>query len=54
MAFSGVLPIGAHYLNPEGSLPVAASFCDYASAANTWTRENSCRTWFPIECGPLD
>lgn len=54
MAFSATLPIGAHYLNPEGSLPVTAFFCDYASAGNMWTRENSYRTWLPIESGPND
>ena len=50
MAFSATLPIGPHYENPEGALPSAVSFCDYASAANEWTRLNYCRTWFPVEC----
>ena len=54
MAFSATLPIGAHYLNPEGSLPVTVSFCDYASAGNAWTRENNYRTWMPVESGPND
>ena len=54
MAFSATLPIGAHYLNPEGSFPVTVFFCDYASAGNEWTRANSYRTWIPVESGPED
>ena len=54
MAFSATLPIGAHYLNPEGAFPSTVFFCDYASAGNAWTRGNSYRTWIPVECGPLD
>lgn len=52
MTFSAVLPIGIHTRNPEGALPEAVTFCDYASAGNTWLRDNYYRTWFPIEHGP--
>lgn len=54
MSFSAVLPIGSHTENPEGALPTAVSFCDYASAGNAWRRDNSYRTWFPVEFGPSD
>ena len=54
MAFSAPLPLGAHYLNPEGALPATVFFCDYASAGNRWSRDNNYRTWFPIESGPDD
>ena len=54
MAFSAVLPIGSHTENPEGALPTAVSFCDYASAGNAWRRDNSYRTWFPVEFGPSE
>ena len=52
MTFSAVLPIGIHTHNPEGRLPEAVTFCDFASAGNTWQRDNYYRTWFPIEYGP--
>lgn len=52
MAFSATLPIGSHHENPEASLPTTVFFCDYASAGNTWTRDNHYRTWFPVELGP--
>jgi DUF1680 family protein len=52
MAFSGTLPIGSHHENPEAYLPTTVFFCDYASAGNTWTRDNYYRTWFPVELGP--
>ena len=52
MAFSATLPIGSHHANPEGRLPTTVFFCDYASAGNTWQRDNYYRTWFPIEYGP--
>ena len=29
-------------------------FCDYASAGNTWHRDNTYRTWFPEEYGPTE
>jgi DUF1680 family protein len=54
MAFSAVLPIGTHHENPEASLPTTVFFCDYASAGNTWTRDNYYRTWFPMEFGPAE
>ena len=52
MAFSATLPIGSHHENPEAYLPTTVFFCDYASAGNTWTRDNHYRTWFPVELGP--
>ena len=54
MTFSAKLPLGAHYLNPEGALPTSVHFCDFASAGNAWSRDNSYRTWLPIERGHLD
>ena len=52
MAFSATLPIGSHHANPEGAEPSTVFFCDYASAGNTWRRDNYYRTWFPVEYGP--
>ena len=52
MAFSATLPVGSHHANPEGCLPTTVFFCDYASAGNTWHRDNYYRTWFPVEFGP--
>ena len=52
MAYSATLPIGSHHENPEACLPTTVFFCDYASAGNTWTRDNNYRTWFPVELGP--
>jgi hypothetical protein len=52
MAFSVTLPIGSHTENPEASLPTTVFFCDYASAGDTWRRDNFYRTWFPIEYAP--
>ena len=54
MAWNAVLPIGSHTENPEGRYPEAVVFCDYASAGNTWDRDNYYRTWFPIEWGPTE
>lgn len=54
MAFSATLPIGSHHENPEGALPATVSFCDYASAGNTWQRDNYYRTWFPEEYAPTE
>ena len=51
MAFSATLPLGSHHENPEGALPTTVFFCDYASAGNTWTRDNYYCTWFPMEYG---
>ena len=51
MAFSATLPIGWHPENPEARLPVTVSFCDYASAGNSWRRLDTYRTWLPIEYG---
>lgn len=52
MTFTATLPIGSHDENPEGAYPTTVSFCDFASAGNTWTRDNTYRTWFPIEYAP--
>ena len=54
MAFSATLPIGSHHENPEGALKATVFFCDYASAGNTWHRDNFYRTWFPEEYGPTE
>ena len=54
MAFSATLPIGSHHENPEGANPSTVFFCDYASAGNTWCRDNYYRTWFPVEWGPME
>ena len=54
MAFSATLPIGSHHENPEGALQETVFFCDYASAGNTWHRDNCYRTWFPEEYGPTE
>ena len=54
MAFSATLPIGSHSENPEASNPTTLFFCDYASAGNTWRRDNYYRTWFPVELGPTE
>ena len=54
MAFSATLPIGSHHENPEGANAETVFFCDYASAGNTWHRDNYYRTWFPIEWGPTE
>ena len=54
MAFSATLPIGSHHENPEAGLATTVFFCDYASAGNTWTRDNYYRTWVPVELGPSD
>ena len=54
MAFSATLPIGSHHANPEGANPGTVFFCDYASAGNTWRRDDFYRTWFPIEWGPTE
>ena len=54
MAFSATLPIGSHHENPEGALPSTVFFCDYASAGNTWQRDNYYRTWFPEEYAPTE
>ena len=54
MTFSATLPIGSHHENPEGALPETVMFCDFASAGNTWHRDNYYRTWFPIEWGQFE
>jgi len=54
MAFSATLQIGVHHENSEGAYPSTVFFCDFASAANSWRRDDYCRTWFPIELGPRD
>jgi len=54
MAFSATLPLGSHHENPEGRLPTTVFFCDYASAGNTWQRDNYYRTWFPEEYAPTE
>lgn len=52
MTFSATLPVGSHAENPEGAYPATVTFCDYASAGNTWHRDNHYRTWFPMERAP--
>ena len=52
MQFAAVLPVGAHNENPEGAHGSMLTFCDYASAGNSWHRDNYYRTWFPIELAP--
>jgi uncharacterized protein len=54
MAFNAVVPIGSHTENPEGRYSEPATFCDFASAGNTWHRDNYYRTWFPIEWSPTE
>ncbi len=54
VTFSATLPIGSHHENPEGKLPETVTFCDFASAGNTWHRDNYYRTWFPIEWGQFE
>ena len=54
MAFSATLPTGSHHENPEGANPSAVLFCDYASAGNTWRRDDYYRTWFLVELGPTE
>ena len=54
MSFSATLPFGSHHENPEGALPSTVFFCDFASAGNTWTRDNGYRTWIPVEYGPFE
>ena len=54
MAFSATLPIGSHAENAEARNPSTVFFCDYASAGDTWQRDNYYRTWFPIEFGPTE
>ena len=54
MAFSATLPIAPHNENPEGALPSTVFFCDYASAGNTWHRDDCYRTWFPVLFGPTE
>ena len=48
------LQVGSHSENPLEARPSQVSFCDYASAGNEWTTENSYRTWFPLEQHPWD
>jgi len=54
MAFSATLPLGQHKENREAQNPATVFFCDFASAGNTWQRNNYYRTWFPIELSPED
>ncbi|MDD4101595.1 MAG: glycoside hydrolase family 127 protein, partial [Kiritimatiellae bacterium] len=54
MAFSATLPIGSHHANPEGANHATVFFCDFASAGNTWNRDNYYRTWFPEEYEPTE
>lgn len=54
MAFTGILPIGVHTENPEGRYPEAVFFCDYASAGNTWNRDDHYQTWFIDEFSPSE
>ena len=54
MVFSANLCCGTHYENPEGVRPKTVYFCDYASAGNRWSEDNSYRVWFPCEYGPTE
>lgn len=54
MTFSANLPLGQHHENPEGALGETVFFCDFASAGNTWHRDNTYQTWFPEELRPTD
>ncbi len=54
MNFCGILNTGSHSENPETRLPAAVSFCDYASAGNTWDSSSAYRIWFPLELSPKD
>ena len=51
MVFETTLPLGLHWVGENGKLPLSVRFCDYASAANTWSPENACRVWLPEEYG---
>ena len=51
MVFVATLPLGAHYYNSEGGLQPSVSFCDFASAGNTWRHADSYRVWLPMERG---
>ncbi len=54
MAFTAPLSADVHSENPEGALPSAVGFCDYASAGNRWSTGNYYRTWFPILRRPVE
>ena len=54
MTYSATLPLGGHHENPEGANETTVFFCDYASAGNTWTRDNYYQTWYPEELRPTD
>ena len=54
MAFSATLHAGGHGENPEGALPQAIGFCDYASAGNRWSTKNYYRTWLPLLRAPTE
>ncbi len=54
MMFAAVLHGGTHSENPEASLPECLYFCDYASAGNSWARDDYYRTWFPLELMPRE
>lgn len=45
----GLVATGQHTKDPAETYPTAMSFCDYASAGNTWTDESAYRVWLPIE-----
>ena len=47
MAFSASLPVGIH----RGDA-ASVFFCDYASAGNSWQRNNHYVTWLPITYAP--
>ena len=50
--YNAVLSNGTHPENPEASLPESVFFCDFASAGNSWERDDYYRTWFPEELYP--
>ncbi len=54
MMFSAILSTGTHSENPEGALPETVFFCDFASAGNSWKRDDYYRTWFPLELNHTD
>lgn len=47
VAFLRLAPV-MHGENPDDNFPEAVRFCDFASGAGSWSRENACRMWLPI------
>lgn len=48
MKFAAVLPMGFHAESTRDALADVVEFCDFASAANTWSKASSCRVWMPL------